>query len=328
MSSDILDNWQQHLPNWIDRVAHIKQNDKLTNFRFIVGPEKIVFNAHKLILAVSSPEFEKLFYLSESEMNEIVLLETSSESFNDFINFIYTGELEITHGNIEDLLELSQLYQITILTKKCEIFMNEESVVKKENVLKLLDLTSIHKLTELETICLKIVQENAIDLIDSPEFLKISQSTLAKIVESEMLSCTEIKLFKAVIKWSDFQCKSKQLKITSENKRSVVGDILSKIRFGRMTLAEFSECSIDSTPLTSDEIIGILQNLAKTFRSSEIKMEKLIRFVDGPSKTQVLKFPQCRNLLSISVNRKIFLFGCGIYGKQQTSQTITKSVFN
>lgn len=326
---------ETHLPIWMERVSHIKLNDKFTDFEFIIGHKKTIFNAHKLILAISSPVFAHDLYISKSGMNNLIMLDRSSENFKDFINFIYTGVLEITLGNIVDLLDLSEDFGITILTKKCEIFMKEGYGIKKENVMKLWDRTSFNKLPNLELICFKIFQENATELLDSIEFLQISHSTLGKIAGMEMLSCKEIKLFKAVNKWSEFQCKKNRLNITSENKRTFIGEILSKIRFGGMTLAEFSECSRDCTPLTGDEIIDILQKLTKTSSPCQVKLSKrigqhkmgqFIRFVDGPSTNQVLEYPQCMNILSISVTRKIYLLGCGIYGRQQTSSGTRVSI--
>lgn len=84
-----LDNWQGNLKTygWI--------------------PEKKIFLAHKLIFAISSPEFENIFYLMETDMNEIVLADTRPETFKEFLHYIYTFY-------VEEITILATKYMITL----------------------------------------------------------------------------------------------------------------------------------------------------------------------------------------------------------------------
>lgn len=116
-------NWQQHLLNWKDRISYLKQNEKLSDFRFIVGPNKKVFPAHKFIFAVLCPECENLFF--NEEMKEIELPNVSPEVFENFLNFVYTARLNLTPANIEEMMKLGKLYSITELTQECENCLEE-----------------------------------------------------------------------------------------------------------------------------------------------------------------------------------------------------------
>lgn len=328
-NNDLLRNWQQHLKNWESRISSIKDTNKLSDFQFIVGPEKIVFHAHKFVFAILSPEFENVFYLLESNLKVIILEDNSPEIFQEFFDFIYTGKLKLTSENVEEIMNLSKIYSIDSLSKTCENFLEEN--LEKSNVFKYLDLSLIYKHLNLEKKCFKIIEENSTELIKSPEFLTISKKSLEKIVNLEMLSCKEIEVFQAVDKWSKNECERNKLPVSSLNKRIVVGDIILKIRYGVMSLAEFSTCSDINTPLTDREMINILKSLANPLnftefnfkfsilnsktRIGQLKLTKFVRFIDGPSTQKLLinGFIDC----NISTNKNIYLCGIGVFGRSK-----------
>lgn len=313
------DNWQERFTFWDSRISYVKNSKKLSDFRFIVGPEKIVFHAHKFIFASVSPEFENLFYLLEADMKEIVVADISEDIFQEFFNFIYFGKLRLTLENVVEIIKLATLYAITLLSRRCEIFLKEK--LNKSNVFKFLDLSTIYELPELEKKCFKIIEGNSKVLIESPELLTVSKKSLEKIVDFEMLSCSEIKVFEAVDKWSEAECERKLIAVTPDNKRLVVGDIILKIRFGEMSLVEFSACAGDNNLLTMKEVFKIMISLADPVsvseynlkkRNSSLKLIKLMRYVEEPSKKL-----HCANrgswVFNISTDKNIHLYGFGIF---------------
>lgn len=315
-------NWQQHFKNWETRISSIKHSKKLSDFQFIVGAEKTIFHAHKFIFAILSPEFENLFYLLESDMKEIILPDTSPEIFQEFFDFIYTGELELTLENVEEIMKIAKIYSINSLSKTCENFLEEK--LEKSNVLKFLDLSLIYELLKLEKNCFEIIEEYSTEIIESPEFLTISKNSMEKIVMFEMLSCKEIKVFEAVDKWSKHECERNQLPVNSINKRKVVGDIILKIRFGVMSLTEFSTCSDVNTPLTDKEMVKILKSLANPLhfpelnlknRIGQLELTKFSRFINGPSthKMGLGGYLDC----NISTDKNIYLCGIGLFGRSR-----------
>ena len=48
-------------------------------------------------------------------------------------------------------------------------------------------------------------------------------------------------MFSAVIRWSEAECLRQDLPVISENKRSVLGRVLTQIRFPLMTVEEFAQ---------------------------------------------------------------------------------------
>lgn len=60
------------------------------------------------------------------------------------------------------------------------------------------------------------------------------------VLERDTLGIREVRLFSAVVRWSEAECQRQQLPVTPENKREVLGKALALIRFPLMTIEEFA----------------------------------------------------------------------------------------
>lgn len=67
-----------------------------------------------------------------------------------------------------------------------------------------------------------------------------SADTLVAVLERDTLGIREVRLFSAVVRWSEAECQRQQLQVTPENKRKVLGKALALIRFPLMTIEEFA----------------------------------------------------------------------------------------
>lgn len=175
----------------------------------------------------------------------------------------------------------------------------------------------------MESNCLKVIGTNSFELFKSAEFLKISKSSLNKIVEYEMLPCREIALFEAVNKWAEFA----QSEAKSDNKRVHVDGLVQKIRFGSMSVAEFGKCPGENTILTKSEIADIFTNLTSPASSNpeffnqrlihrnlaELPLQKCLRFDDCPITT--IGSLGGYTEFNFSVDKNVYLCGYGILGR-------------
>lgn len=60
------------------------------------------------------------------------------------------------------------------------------------------------------------------------------------VLERDTLGIREVRLFNAVVRWSEAECQRQQLQVMPENKRKVLGKALALIRFPLMTIEEFA----------------------------------------------------------------------------------------
>jgi len=79
-----------------------------------------IFHCHKLILAIKSPYFDQKFFPSAAASHEqIVLNDISADGFDKVLQFMYTGETELSDENVEHVLRAADLMKLTELTTFC-----------------------------------------------------------------------------------------------------------------------------------------------------------------------------------------------------------------
>lgn len=69
------------------------------------------------------------------------------------------------------------------------------------------------------------------------------------MLERDTLGIREVRLFNAVVRWSEAECQRQQLQVTPESKRKVLGKALGLIRFPLMTIEEFAAGNRRAWPL-------------------------------------------------------------------------------
>jgi len=89
-----------------------------------------IFHCHKLILALKSPYFDKLFQSSPSSSasattadQEIVLNDVGADDFDKLIQFLYTGEVELTEKNVKNILQAADVLKLEELSKFCGAYL-------------------------------------------------------------------------------------------------------------------------------------------------------------------------------------------------------------
>ena len=91
------------------------------------------------------------------------------------------------------------------------------------------------------SMCLETIDKHTPEALDAEGFIDIDLDTLSSVLERDSLRVKESKLFAAIHKWSEAECSRQGIEATPTNRRSVLGDSLSKIRFPLMSVEEFAQ---------------------------------------------------------------------------------------
>ena len=249
-------DWQTTKKSVSERNSHMFNNSDMSDISFTCdGSDKILY-AHKYVLGTSSAVFHAMFYGDLAEKNSIVhLSDTDEKSLEEFLRFLYTDECNLTTDNVISVMYLSKKYIVPSLTEKC--VNNLKSSIKAENVMSILEQATHFDESKFEMSCWKFIKSNTKRVVASTDFNNINQKTLASLLSRNDLNIVEVELFRAVLKWSDFQCLKKDIEATRENRRSVVGDAIYDLRFLAMTQKEFAQTVATSGLLTAEEMIPI-----------------------------------------------------------------------
>lgn len=84
--TDFGENWREKCRDVITSNKYALKKGILTDVKFIVGPEKTMYHAHRLILALRSPVFEAMFYGGLAERGDTVTIpDVSSDGFSHLL---------------------------------------------------------------------------------------------------------------------------------------------------------------------------------------------------------------------------------------------------
>jgi hypothetical protein len=276
-----------------------------------------------------------MFYGGLADSGPIVRLsDTNEESLEQFLTFLYTEECTLTADNVVAIMYLANKYNIPSLNKKCVNFLLEN--LNTANVLDILEPATRFKEKELKKQCLKLIQSNTSEVVDSRGFNDMSQTTLAILLNQDKLKIPEVKLFQAVLKWIHLQCSRKNLEPTHKNRRSIIGEAIYGFRFFGMSHAEFIQHVSKSGLLTAEEINLIYEKFlgfdsaALRWTLPNRKTENIVRFCRFPGKTKKLRtgweYGGAADRLQFSVNEDVSLLGVHLFGEQESEYLVTLEV--
>lgn len=194
------------------------------------------FPAHKNVLAASSAYFLGLFTcdMKEKQQTEVKLEGFKSFVMNDLLNYIYTGEVEITEENVKELVFAGDYLLIESLKSKGIFFLEE--TLSPSNCLSVRAFSEKFDCEELIDKSESFILDNFVAVSKSEEFLHLSFTEVGNLISlDDVIVETEEQVYEAVISW---------VKHDLENRKEEFARLLSKVRLGCMSkyyLVEYVE---------------------------------------------------------------------------------------
>ena len=288
--------WQTTRKTLTERVEFLLNNSLMSDVSFVVrnaSGEEESLAAHKFVLAVSSPVFYAMFYgeLAESK-NKIVLPDCDSESFLEFLRFLYSDKVNLTGGSVMQVSYLAKKYIVPELETECTNFLKEN--LSPENVFDILPLAKKFEEEELVVRCWEVVDRSTQVALESETFPRITRELLEEVVKRDDLTIPEIDLFQAVDRWATAECTRKDLESVKDGKRIVIGEeVLSNIRFPLMSQGQFAEKVPCSGLLSKDEMLELFMCFSGMSVSS-------LKFIKRPRKlTRPRVFSRCKRFSKV-----------------------------
>ena len=259
-SKDENQEWRTTRKTLTERVEFLLNNSLMSDVSFVVrnaSGEEESLAAHKFVLAVSSPVFYAMFYGEAPERREeIDLPDCDSESFLEFLRFLYTDKVALTGDSVLQVWYLAKKYIVPELETACTNFLKQN--LSPENVFDILPLAKKFEEEDLVVRCWEVVDRSTQVALQSETFPRITRELLEEVVKRDDLRIHEIDLFHAVDRWATAECERKDLEPVKHNKRIVIGEeVLNNIRFPLMSQDQFAEKVPGSGLLSKDEIIEL-----------------------------------------------------------------------
>ncbi|KAK2118541.1 BTB/POZ domain-containing protein 2 [Saguinus oedipus] len=170
-----------------------------------------------------------------------------------------------------------------------------------------------------EAHCVEFLKKNlnTVDAITAEGFTDIDLETLVAVLERDTLDIREVRLFNAVVRWSEAECPRQQLQVTPENRQKVLGKALGLICFPLKPIEEFTagplhsraswwtvRWSASSCPSPSPQAASGVHGLVRCCLRRKRSIKGFHRW--GYSGTSVR--------IRLSANKRIFMVGFGLCG--------------
>ena len=150
------------------------------------------FHVHRIILAMSSPVFSRMFSsdFKEKDADEIPLPGKKAAEIREMLMVIYPRFCKpVNDANLHSLLPLAREYQITVLLQKCEDYILR-SAVREEQIGPILETLIVAQNYSLERViaeCVNKTQKLAIEEVQGHElYEQVEPLSQRKMIELQM----------------------------------------------------------------------------------------------------------------------------------------------
>eukprot|EP00118_Oscarella_pearsei_P009849 m.57751 g.57751 ORF g.57751 m.57751 type:complete len:596 (+) comp34758_c0_seq3:50-1837(+) len=173
-----------------------------------------VFRAHKLVLVSTIPYLNAMLAsgMKESRQSTIELKSIDSHAFETILDYAYTGQVEVSAENVQELLPAAGMLQMESLTEACCSFLEGE--MDAGNCIGIRTFANLHCCVELEKKANRFVCTRFADVAKGEEFADLEWSEVTTILKSDELQVrSEEVVYEAARSWllHDFQPRSKHL---------------------------------------------------------------------------------------------------------------------
>lgn len=175
------------------------QND-LCDVTLHVGSSQL--SAHKVVLSASSPYFKAMFTQDMAERNQsyVTFQCISMDAMQLLIDFAYTGNLEVTISNVQNLLSAACLLQMNLVVDECCQFLESQAHVN--NCVGIWRFSDTYGLVDLQQVMWKFITQNFEDISKYEEICELPVQDLVKILTCDDLNVSSEELvFKTLESW-------------------------------------------------------------------------------------------------------------------------------
>lgn len=240
-------------------------NESTADVHFVFAQERTAevkrIPAHKCLLAIASAVFHRMFFGELKEEDDVHIVDVSADGFKEFLQFFYMEEVNLTGDNLAEVITLADKYDVPGCMHLCEQFL--EITLTLDSICWCYELATLFRLQHLIDMCEERICLETKSVFDSDGFLHCPRQLLARILALECLSCDEIDILHATMRWATEACKREHIDATiATNQRQQLAECFDLIRFPAMSSEDFSKCLSEYDGLfNATEMLDILSHL-------------------------------------------------------------------
>ncbi|KAI0227289.1 Kelch-like protein 38 [Lamellibrachia satsuma] len=177
----------------------LRQNEEFADVTLQSGDVQI--RCHRIVLAVATDYFKAMFRcgLQESTL-ATVQLTMEPEILTSIVDYMYTGEIELTIGNVERLVKAGDVLQLDGLRAGCDEFMVTQ--VELRNCVEFYRFAKLYQLDKLHRNAKQLMLAEFKAIAFNAEFKEFSCCDLIEFIkEDELIAENEDVVCESVLDW-------------------------------------------------------------------------------------------------------------------------------
>ena len=191
---------QDYRVDLLNEAFLLRQKDTLCDVTLRV--EGLEFRAHRVILAAGSPFFQCLFTndMKENLAGEVILNEVSALVMDDVLQFIYTGDVSVTHQNAKELAIAANFLLITSLKEVCLGYLQQS--LGLSNCFSLRDFAEKYDYKSLKLAATDFICAEFVEVSKMEEFVCLDHEIVAQVISNDNIAISkEEEVFEVVTRW-------------------------------------------------------------------------------------------------------------------------------
>ena len=246
-----------------------RKQDCLCDVTLVTNDDR-EFKAHRNVLSAASPFFCKLLQSDMKENREgiIRLEEISGSVMEDVLEFIYTGTVEVTQENAEELIAAGNYLIIPSLKTISGRFLERE--MSNSNCISTFYFAEKYECDELVTNSRRFIHENIVTVAKLDEFLHLEAKEIEKWISSDEITVKEeADVFKIILDWINHR---------KSERKAALEELFGHVRLGFLS----RECLED---VATNELVRENFACVKLVMDATIQMTTLVNeddFLQSP----------------------------------------------
>uniref|UniRef100_A0A8D3ACN1 BTB domain-containing protein n=1 Tax=Scophthalmus maximus TaxID=52904 RepID=A0A8D3ACN1_SCOMX len=207
----------------------------------IIQVQDVEFPVHRVVLCDCSSYFQALFkHWMTTHKKVFNIPGLTPEIMQLIIDFAYTGSVNVTEGNIQDLMLVADMLNVMDLMQACSSILCEQ--LRPENCIGIWQFTKVCTSSELQEKAYRYIIDHFEAVASSNELLEFSVQELTEILSRDDLNVRmERIVFEAIVHWIDHKPEEREEHITA---------LLSTVRLALTSLA-YIRSTVSTNPLVS-----------------------------------------------------------------------------
>ena len=242
----------------LGKLNKCRSDSSFTDAILCVGHEE--FPCHRNVLAVSSPYFMAMFSNDLRERNEgrISFDAVSPWTMRRIIDYAYTGRIEITVDNAQELLAAGSLFQYPTIVEACCDFLAKH--LHPSNCFGIENYAQMYSCSELYEKARRFALDNFSVVVDYDEFLELPLDRLISYLSSDLIDVSKEEIvYDSALKW---------VKYDLDNRKHCLGDVLNHVRLATVDV-HYLEDVVAVEPLVNNfERCRIIVDDAKRYHET------------------------------------------------------------